>query len=66
MAEQEELHKVVIDRGREGALELAEKLRNKLGKKKKALIKLIDCTLTHLWKPLLHEVAAGTLNSYED
>ncbi|MBL1142373.1 MAG: NAD(P)/FAD-dependent oxidoreductase [Proteobacteria bacterium] len=66
MTEQEDLHKVVIVGGGAGGLELAAKLGNKLGKKKRADIKLIDCTLTHLWKPLLHEVAAGTLNSYED
>ncbi len=41
-------------------------LGNKLGRKKKAAITLVDRKLTHLWKPLLHEVAAGSLNSYED
>ena len=66
MTEQENLHKVVIVGGGAGGLELAAKLGNKLGKKKKAQVVLVDCTLTHLWKPLLHEVAAGTLNSYED
>ncbi len=66
MTDSSDLHKVVIVGGGAGGLELAAKLGNKLGKKKKANIKLIDCTLTHLWKPLLHEVAAGTLNSYED
>ena len=66
MTEQENLHKVVIVGGGAGGLELAAKLGNKLGKKKKAEIMLIDCTLTHIWKPLLHEIAAGTLNSYED
>lgn len=35
-------------------------------KKNRARIVLIDAELTHIWKPLLHEVAAGTLNSYED
>ena len=60
------LHHIVIVGGGAGGLELATTLGNKLGKKKKAAITLIDCTLTHLWKPLLHEVAAGSLNSYED
>jgi hypothetical protein len=27
---------------------------------------LVDTNLTHIWKPLLHEVAAGSLNSSED
>ena len=66
MSADKELHHIVVIGGGAGGLELATKLGNKLGKKKKAAITLIDCTLTHLWKPLLHEVAAGSLNSYED
>src|SRR5699024_3521730 len=31
-----------------------------------AIITLIDAAPTHLWKPLLHEVAAGTLDSNVD
>ena len=60
------LHRIIIVGGGAGGLELATKLGHKLGKKKKAGIMLVDCSKTHLWKPLLHEVAAGTLNSYED
>ena len=59
-------HQIVIVGGGAGGLELATKLGNKLGRKQKATITLIDATLTHIWKPLLHEVAAGTMNSYED
>jgi len=67
MAENDKaLHKIVIVGGGAGGLELAARLGKKLGKKKKAEVTLVDATLTHLWKPLLHEVAAGTLNSYED
>jgi hypothetical protein len=29
-------------------------------------VTLIDASLTHVWKPLLHEVAVGTLDSYKD
>lgn len=60
------LHHIIIVGGGAGGLELATKLGNKLGKKGKANITLVDCELTHIWKPLLHEVAAGTLNTYED
>ena len=60
------LHQIVIVGGGAGGLELATRLGNKLGKKKKAEITLIDASLIHLWKPLLHEVAAGTLDSHED
>ena len=31
-----------------------------------ARIVLVDAGLSHIWKPLLHEVAAGTINSFED
>ena len=61
-----DLHHIIIVGGGAGGLELATRLGKKIGKKGKAAITLVDCTLTHLWKPLLHEVAAGTLNSYED
>jgi NADH dehydrogenase len=60
------LHRIVIVGGGAGGLELATRLGKSLGKSGKAKIILVDATLTHIWKPLLHEVAAGTINSYED
>ena len=59
-------HRIVIVGGGAGGLELATKLGNSLGRKRRATVVLVDATPTHLWKPLLHEVAAGTLNSYQD
>lgn len=59
-------HRVVIVGGGAGGLELATRLGKTLGKRKKARITLIDTNLTHIWKPLLHEVAAGSLNSSAD
>ena len=56
------MHKIVIVGGGAGGLELATKLGDTLGKKKQAEITLIDCTKTHVWKPLLHEIAAGSMN----
>ena len=47
-------------------MELATQLGNKLGKRNRTNITLVDKKLTHLWKPLLHEVAAGSLNSHDD
>lgn len=58
--------KIVVVGGGAGGLELATKLGRKLGKKAKADITLVDSTRTHIWKPLLHEVAAGTLDSHQD
>lgn len=60
------LHHIVIVGGGAGGLELATRLGNKLGKRKKAKITLLDFNRTHIWKPLLHEVAAGTFDSYEN
>lgn len=45
---------------------LATKLGDTLGKHQQARITLIDSALTHVWKPLLHEVAVGTLDSHKD
>lgn len=58
-------HKIVIVGGGAAGLELATHLGSKLGKKNLAEITLIDATTTHIWKPLLHEVAAGTLDESE-
>ncbi|MFG0381356.1 NAD(P)/FAD-dependent oxidoreductase [Pseudomonas sp. zbq_18] len=59
-------HRIVIVGGGAGGLELATRLGRSLGKRKQASIVLVDANLTHIWKPLLHEVAAGSLNSSED
>jgi NADH:ubiquinone reductase (H+-translocating) len=60
-------HRIVIVGGGAGGLELATRLGDRLGKRRKALITLVDKSRTHLWKPLLHQVAAGSmdLNDHE-
>ncbi|WP_035051779.1 NAD(P)/FAD-dependent oxidoreductase [Andreprevotia chitinilytica] len=58
--------RIVIVGGGAGGLELATKLGRRLGAKKRAEIVLIDAAATHIWKPLLHEVATGALNTGED
>ena len=57
---------IVIVGGGAGGLELAVRLGKSLGKSKKASITLVDASPTHLWKPLLHQVAAGTMDSHAD
>ena len=57
---------IVIVGGGAGGLELATKLCKKLGKRGKATIILVDKNRTHLWKPLLHELAAGALDISTD
>ena len=60
------MYKIVIVGGGAGGLELATKLGDSLGKNRKAEIILIDAKKTHVWKPLLHEIAAGSLNPDKD
>lgn len=50
---------IIIVGGGAGGLELASKLGRKLGR---GQVTLVDCRLSHIWKPSLHEVAAGTLD----
>ncbi|MDR5610241.1 MULTISPECIES: NAD(P)/FAD-dependent oxidoreductase [unclassified Arsenophonus] len=58
--------KIIIVGGGAGGLELATKLGHKLGRKNKAEIILVDRNQSHLWKPLLHEVATGSLDDGVD
>ena len=55
-------HKIVIVGGGAGGLELATMLGDRLGRRDRVRIELIDRNRTHLWKPLLHEVAAGSMD----
>ncbi len=57
-----DLHKIVIVGGGAGGLELATQLGRTLGRRRQALITLVDRSRTHLWKPLLHQVAAGSMD----
>ncbi|ELY20786.1 NAD(P)/FAD-dependent oxidoreductase [Vreelandella titanicae] len=56
---------VVVGAGA-GGLALATRLGRTLGKRKRAEIVLLDRNTTHVWKPLLHELATGVLNSSMD
>jgi NADH:ubiquinone reductase (H+-translocating) len=58
--------RIVIVGGGAGGLELAVKLGQRLGKRGEAEITLVDRNRTHVWKPLLHQVAAGTLDSHAE
>jgi NADH dehydrogenase len=54
-------HHVVVAGGGAAGLELVTKLGDTLGKRGAAKITLVERSRTHLWKPLLHSVAAGSL-----
>ena len=56
-------HRVVIVGGGAGGLPLASRLGDKLARRGRVHVTLVDRYATHLWKPLLHEVAAGTMDA---
>jgi NADH dehydrogenase len=55
-------HRIIIVGGGAGGIELATRLGDTLGRKGRARVTLIDRSRTHLWKPLLHEFAAGSMD----
>jgi NADH dehydrogenase len=56
---------IVIVGGGAAGLELAAKLGARYGRAKHDII-LVDRNRTHIWKPLLHEVATGSLDANLD
>ncbi|WP_192458654.1 NAD(P)/FAD-dependent oxidoreductase [Musicola keenii] len=60
------LKRIVVVGGGAGGLELATRLGHKLGRRQKAEITLVDRNHSHVWKPLLHEVATGSLDDDMD
>ncbi|MGI4808784.1 MAG: NAD(P)/FAD-dependent oxidoreductase [Janthinobacterium lividum] len=57
--------RIVVVGGGAGGLELVRKLGVSFSKQKFDVI-LVDRNSTHIWKPLLHEVAAGSLDANLD
>jgi NADH dehydrogenase len=62
IAQDSALHQIVVVGGGAGGLELATTLGKRLGRRGKAQITLIDKARTHVWKPKLHEIAAGSMD----
>ena len=58
-------HRIVVVGGGAGGLELATKLGDRLARPGRAHVTLVDRSRTHLWKPLLHEVAAGSMDMHD-
>lgn len=56
---------IVVVGGGAGGLELVRRLGTRYGRRNHDII-LVDRNLTHIWKPLLHEVAAGSLDANLD
>ncbi len=62
----ETARRIVIVGGGSGGLKLATRLGHRYRRDPEVKVILVDGTLTHVWKPLLHEIAAGTLDIHED
>ncbi len=62
------MHRFIIVGGGAGGLELATRLGDRYGARGKraarAHVTLVDRYPTHIWKPLLHEVAAGSMDPF--
>jgi NADH dehydrogenase len=62
LGDDSDLHHIIIVGGGAGGLELATRLGDRLGRRGKARVSLVERARTHIWKPLLHEIAAGSMD----
>ena len=60
------MQRIVIVGGGAGGLVLATRLGKSLGKNGLAEITLVDLARTHVWKPLLHQLAAGSFDTHAE
>ncbi len=63
------MHRFIIVGGGAGGLELTTRLGDRFGitdskTTPRAQVTLVDRNPTHIWKPLLHEVAAGSMDPF--
>ena len=58
--------RIVVVGGGAGGLELVVRLSRKLRRDRSVEVVLIDKNPSHIWKPLFHEVATGSMNSHHD
>jgi NADH dehydrogenase len=56
-------HRIVVVGGGAGGLPLATRLGDRYGRGNDVQVTLVDQNATHVWKPLLHEVAAGRMDA---
>ena len=57
--------RIVVIGGGAAGLELVTCLGERLGRRSRASVTLVDGSRAHLWKPLLHAVAAGSIDPGE-
>lgn len=61
-----DVHRIVVVGGGAGGLSLVSRLARKFKRNAQLEVMLVDQNSTHLWKPLLHEVATGSLDGNHD
>ncbi|WP_415888316.1 NAD(P)/FAD-dependent oxidoreductase [Neptuniibacter sp. SY11_33] len=61
-----EPHKILVIGGGAGGLELVTQLGHRYRKNPSVEVTLVDQKRSHIWKPLLHEVATGSLDPNTD
>ena len=66
MTQEVSKHRIVIVGGGAGGLALATQLGKRLGKRGQAEVTLVDAARTHVWKPLLHQLAAGSFDTHAE
>jgi NADH dehydrogenase len=59
-------HKILVIGGGAGGLELVTQLGHRYKKNPEISVTLVDTKRSHIWKPLLHEVATGSLDPSTD
>lgn len=65
MAE-DETQRIVVVGGGAGGLELVVRLARKFRRREDVQVVLVDKNPSHIWKPLFHEVATGSMDSTHD
>lgn len=60
------LHRVLVVGGGAAGLHLTSILGASLGRRRKVSVTLLDRSRIHVWKPLLHEIASGAMDSEAD
>ncbi|EAR60492.1 NAD(P)/FAD-dependent oxidoreductase [Neptuniibacter caesariensis] len=66
MSNNNQPHKILVIGGGAGGLELVTQLGRRYKKNTNIQVTLVDQKRSHIWKPLLHEVATGSLDPSTD
>ena len=66
MSNNNQPHKILVIGGGAGGLELVTQLGRRYKKNANIQVTLVDQKRSHIWKPLLHEVATGSLDPSTD